>query len=100
MAFTKTHFAGIDTHIRAVELLEYAAAKYFDEFEINDDCEYVKHRDRDESLKVFDTINDGLILIEGALESIDTSKIKMSDDAALFKAIEDRIKLFMKKNKQ
>jgi len=51
LLFTKTQFAGIDIHIRIVELLEYVSAKYLTEFEIRDDCEYIEFRDRARSLK-------------------------------------------------
>jgi len=39
-AFTKTQFAGIDTHIEIVKLLKYLAEKYFDTWDCKDDSEY------------------------------------------------------------
>ncbi len=95
-AFTKTQFAGIDTHIRLVTLFEYVAARYMREWEIMDDCYYVEHRDRERSLQVFHTIDQAIDTLTEALSTIETRpEGNDPDDQKFFALIEERIRTYL-----
>jgi hypothetical protein len=53
VAHTKTQFAGPDTHIAILKLLDYLSKKYFQSFELNDEGDYWGKWDKEVLLSQF-----------------------------------------------
>ena len=94
-AFTKTQFAGIDVHIQLVHLLEHIGKKYMQEWHLEDDSGYMKHRDRERALEVFHTISDAINAITEAFDTIDIPENIKEDEAKFISLVEERIRTFL-----
>ena len=65
-AFTKTQFAGVDTHVALCHLFHYLEKKWFDIFEVRDEAEYYETGNRREVERQMSFINKGIdALAEG-----------------------------------
>lgn len=89
-AFTKTQFAGPDTHIALLKLLKYLSDKYFSEIEVLDEGEYWGKWDEKLLAMHFSRFNFLLDQVEAALSQI---KSKPDDTAeSLAQRIDDLLK--------
>jgi hypothetical protein len=71
-AFTKTQFAGPDTHIALLKLLHYLSNKYFSEIEVNDEGLYWGTWDEKILLEQFTKYNSALNAVTTALSGLKT----------------------------
>jgi len=69
--FTKTQYAGIDTHMAIIKLFRFLNMKYFDAFEMRDQSQYWETGDESVCLIRFDEFEAGLDRIEGILIKLD-----------------------------
>jgi hypothetical protein len=69
-AFTKTQFAGPDTHIALLKLLHYISNKYFSEIEVNDEGLYWGAWDEKILLEQFAKYNYALNAVTAALSGM------------------------------
>lgn len=94
-AFTKTQFAGIDLHIKLVNLLEYVGQKYMREWNLMDDCGYIEHRDREKAEEVFHIIDNAINALTEAFNTVEQSEDLNPDDPNFAEKVEERIKAFL-----
>jgi hypothetical protein len=69
-AFTKTQFAGPDTHIALMKLLRYLSDKYFSEIDVNDEGLYWGIWDKKILLEQFATYNYALDTVTTAISEM------------------------------
>lgn len=69
-AFTKTQFAGEDTHIALLTLLKYLSDKYFSEIEVSDEGSYWGIWDKNMLSAQFEKYNNALHLVIESLSEI------------------------------
>lgn len=69
-AFTKTQFAGPDTHIALMKLLRYLSDKYFSDIEVNDEGLYWGTWDKKILLEQFTKYNYALDAVKTALSEM------------------------------
>jgi hypothetical protein len=69
-AFTKTQFAGPDTHIALMKLLRYLSDKYFSDIEVNDEGLYWSTWDKKILLEQFAKYNYALDTVKTALSGM------------------------------
>lgn len=67
--FVKTQFAGVETHILIIRLLEYVKKKYIPDLEIDDEGEYWQRRDINLLREKFNFLNKALRKIEDLLST-------------------------------
>ena len=60
--FTKTQYAGVDTHMAIIKFFRYLRMRYFEDFELRDDSQYWETNDISVCLKNFGVISESLIL--------------------------------------
>ncbi len=65
-AFTKTQFAGVETHIEIVKLLKYLSSKYFEVWDCKDDSEYYQTEDVTKLEETMDTIDKAMTALDDA----------------------------------
>ena len=68
-SFTKTQFAGPETHIKIVKLLDYLGKKYFKKFNLEDDGGYFPDFDEATLMKQMGVINHAIGTIEDIFEN-------------------------------
>jgi len=68
--FTKTQFAGVETHISVVKLLRYINKKYIDDLEVMDEGDYWTTNDPNEVTKRMGIINNAMDTLTAGLEAI------------------------------
>lgn len=88
--FTKTQFAGPDTHIALLKLLRYLSEKYFSEIEVYDEGLYWGVWDKKILLEQFAKYNYALNAVTAALEGI--KKIPGETIQSFADRIEEQIK--------
>lgn len=69
MLWTKTQFAGIQTHKLIVHLLKYLSKKYFSEFVVTDEGHYWETGDEKVLEATFDQYNDLLDSVSSAIQN-------------------------------
>jgi hypothetical protein len=96
LGFTKTQFAGVDVHIELVHLLEHIGNKYMKDWHLEDDCGYIKHRDRERALAVFHTIDDAINAVTEAFETLEIPEdLKKENEEEFIAKVQERIKLYL-----
>jgi hypothetical protein len=90
-AFTKTQFAGPDTHIALLKLLCYLSDKYFSEIEVNDEGLYWDTLDRRILLEQFAKYNYALDAVAGVISGMNAEPGESPQSSA------DRIEETLKK---
>ncbi len=80
LLFTKTQFAGVDTHILVMDFLRYLSKKYFSEFEMDDEGHYWQTQDRTLLEETFERYRRGLDIITSSFEMIPRDKDESLDD--------------------
>ncbi len=78
--FVKTQFAGVDTHIRIINLMGYLKKKYFKKFEIHDDGGYYPNNDTDELRNRLDYLNNAIATVHDVFENLSINNSKSPDD--------------------
>ena len=78
--FVKTQFAGMDTHIRIINLMRYLKKKYFKKFDIHDDGGYYPHNNTDELQNRLDYLNNAIATVHDVFENIQIDDAKNPDD--------------------
>lgn len=68
-SLTKTQFAGVETHIKLVNLLDYLSKKYFKKFELRDDGGYYPEMNREKLEERISIINHAIGTIEDIFEN-------------------------------
>ena len=68
--FVKTQFAGMDTHIRIINLMGYLKKKYFKKFEIHDDGGYYPNNDTEELQSRLDYLNNAIATVHDVFDSL------------------------------
>ncbi|HFA47804.1 MAG TPA: hypothetical protein ENJ95_02155 [Bacteroidetes bacterium] len=66
-SFTKTQFAGADTHMAVCRLLQYLAKRWFSVFEVFDEAEYYQTGDDRELRRQLGVINEAINALEKGL---------------------------------
>ena len=69
--FTKTQYAGVETHMALIKLLRYLSRKYFDRFELYDESNYWETDDESICRQRFGEYDKILNLVGNALDEID-----------------------------
>lgn len=78
--FVKTQFAGVDTHIRIINLMKYLKKKYFKKFEIHDDGGYFPDENIEELQSRMDYLNNAIATVHDVFEHINIDDSKNPDD--------------------
>ncbi len=78
--FVKTQFAGMDTHIRIINLMAYLKKKYFKKFEIHDDGGYYPDNNTKELQSRIDYLNNAIATVHDVFENISINTSKSPDD--------------------
>jgi len=73
-SFTKTQFAGVESHITICRLLKYLAGKYFLYFKVNDEGDYYETEDLHALEKKFGVYGEVLDQVSTALQKADLKK--------------------------
>jgi hypothetical protein len=68
LIFCKTQFAGVEFHIKLINLLKYLSEKYFGEWDCKDDSNYYQNGDRQKLEKVFGIIDNTIMALNEAFE--------------------------------
>jgi hypothetical protein len=76
LLFTKTQFAGVDTHIAVCEFLHWLNEAYMPDLHVYDEGDYYESGDASRLARAFDTLNGIMDRLQNALEDPD------SDDPA------------------
>ena len=71
--FVKTQFAGVETHIKIINLLLYLRKKYFKKLDIRDDGGYYPLRDEETLRKRLDVINNAIATLSDVFENSEFS---------------------------
>ena len=71
--FVKTQFAGVETHIKIINLLLYLRKKYFKKLDISDDGGYYPHRDEETLYQRLDVINNAIATLSDVFENSEFS---------------------------
>lgn len=72
--FTKTHFAGPETHIATCKLLRHLAGKYFSDFSVRDESNYYHSEDKAELAQRFADYDSAYSSVTNALEGAGLEK--------------------------
>ena len=78
--FVKTQFAGMETHVRIINLMAYLKKKYFKKFDIHDDGGYYPDMDTAELQNRMDYLNNAIATVHDVFENINISNAKTPDD--------------------
>ncbi len=78
--FVKTQFAGMDTHVRIINLMAYLKKKYFKKFEIHDDGGYYPDMNIEELQSRMDYLNNAIATVHDVFENININNAKTPDD--------------------
>lgn len=79
-AFTKTQFAGVEFHIKLVNLLKYISDKYFEEWNVLDESKYYETGDRDELINCMAIIDKSMAALNEAFEAHGDNLVDKSED--------------------
>lgn len=71
--FVKTQFAGVETHIKIINLLLYLRKKYFKKLEISDDGGYYPKRDEETLHQRLDIINNAIATLSDVFKNSEFS---------------------------
>ena len=71
--FTKTQYAGVETHMAMIKFLRYLSEKYFERFELHDESEYWETNDESICRKNFDRYDRLMSMVGDALDSMEIS---------------------------
>ncbi|HQW26594.1 MAG TPA: hypothetical protein PLV75_11560 [Saprospiraceae bacterium] len=80
--FTKTQYAGVDTHMAIIKFFRYLRMRYFEDFELRDDSQYWETNDISVCLKNFGVIDQDLYGLPGIFESLEDDEEDGDDDSA------------------
>jgi hypothetical protein len=69
--FTKTQFAGADTHMAMIRFMRYLSEKYFERFELHDESQFWETNDEEICRKTFEKYGLIMDMMEAALESLE-----------------------------
>ncbi len=69
--FTKTQYAGVDTHMAIIKFFRYLRMKYFEDFELQDESKYWETDDITVCLECFGVIDISIDPLSGIFESLD-----------------------------
>lgn len=69
--FTKTQYAGVETHMAIIRFLRYLSEKYFAQFELHDESEYWETRDEDHCRRIFAKYDKLMGMVGDALDNMD-----------------------------
>jgi len=69
--FTKTQYAGVETHMAMIRLIRYLNEKYFERFELHDESQYWETNDEEICRKTFEKYGLIMDMMEAALESLE-----------------------------
>ena len=78
--FTKTQYAGVDTHMAIIKFFRYLCMKYFDEFELRDESKYWETDDMTVCLDRFGVIDISIDPLSGIFGSLDDEYDDEFDD--------------------
>ena len=76
--FTKTHFAGVETHIAVCEFLHWLQDNYVPGLEVYDEGGYFESGDRDKLEHAFGFLNGIMDRLQDALENLDEDDSEMN----------------------
>ncbi|MFK7935715.1 MAG: hypothetical protein AB8G22_19530 [Saprospiraceae bacterium] len=74
--FTKTQYAGAETHIALVKLLRYLEKKYFQYLRVTDEGKYWETSDENKLRLLMNSSEVAINLVRGTLEKTDFSKLE------------------------
>ncbi len=78
--FVKTQFAGVETHVRIINLMAYLKTKYFKKFEIHDDGGYYPDNNTEELQNRLDYLNNAISTVHDVFENISINNSKSPDE--------------------
>lgn len=78
--FTKTQYAGVDTHMAIIKFFRYLCMKYFEDFELQDESKYWETDDITVCLERFGVIDIDIDPITGIFELLDDEYDDEDDD--------------------
>ena len=78
--FVKTQFAGMETHVRIINLMAYLKKKYFKKFEIHDDGGYYPDNNTEELQNRMDYLNSAIATVHDVFENINIDNAKSPDE--------------------
>ncbi len=78
--FAKTQFAGIETHIRIINLMTYLKKKYFKRLDIHDDGGYYPDENREVLQNRMDHLNSTIATVHDVFENMDIDGSKNPED--------------------
>ncbi len=78
--FVKTQFAGMETHIRIINLMAYLKKKYFKKLEIHDDGGYYPNNNTEELQNRMDYLNSAIATVHDVFENININNAKSPDE--------------------
>ena len=90
--FTKTQYAGVETHIAIIKFLRYISEKYFAQFELYDESEYWETNDENKCRQIFRRYDKIMGMVGYALNSleIEPDEDKESVIEKIEKLLEDK----------
>ncbi len=93
--FTKTQYAGVETHKIIIHLLRYIGKKYLDDFKVIDEGQYWETGDEKVLKENFRRFTAAIQTFTSALENAETKAGESTEEAILriFKEIQDKKKL-------
>jgi len=80
--FTKTQYAGVDTHMAIIRLLRYLSEKYFEKFELHDESQYWETNDEEICRKTFEKYGLIMDMVGAALDSMEHVPDESADQLA------------------
>jgi len=69
--FTKTQYAGVETHMALIRFMRYMSEKYFEKFELHDESQYWETNDEELCRKTFEKYGLIMDMVGAALESLE-----------------------------
>ncbi|MBL7814113.1 MAG: hypothetical protein JNL70_03830 [Saprospiraceae bacterium] len=79
-SFVKTQYAGVETHIRIINLMRYLKKKYFSKFEIRDEGGYYPYGNEAELQERFDYLNNAMATVHDIFDNMDIDNAASPDD--------------------
>jgi len=77
--FTKTQYAGVETHMAMIRFLRYLSQHYFERFELHDESQYWETNDESVCRKKFGEYDHLMDMVGGALDSMQFEENESSE---------------------
>ncbi|HEX5112235.1 MAG TPA: hypothetical protein VFV79_05280 [Saprospiraceae bacterium] len=69
--FTKTQYAGVETHMALIRFMRYMSEKYFEKFELHDESQFWETNDEEVCRKTFEKYGLIMDMVGAALDSLE-----------------------------